>query len=62
MTREDVIARLREENRAEVARLTGLTRGYLDKIVYGTIKNPGSEQMDTLRVHFLSLDIMRGRQ
>jgi hypothetical protein len=61
MTREEVIQRLKKENRAEVARGARLPRKYLDKLVYNEIKNPGSEQMDRLRSYFLSLDIMRGR-
>ena len=61
MTRDEVIQRLKKENRAEVARGTNLRRGYLDKLVYGEIENPGSTQMDRLRSYFLSLDILRGR-
>lgn len=61
MTREEIIKRLRLENRAEVARGTGLRRKYLDKLVYEEIENPGSAQIDTLRSYFLSLDILRGR-
>lgn len=62
MTREEVIRRLREApNRADIARATGIRYGYLAKLVYEDIKNPGSEQMDKLRSHFLSLDILRGR-
>lgn len=55
MTRDDVIQRLREENRSAVARATNIRRGYLDDLVYGRIKNPGSIQLDTLRAHFQAL-------
>ena len=61
MTKHEVISRLKSENRAEVSRGTGLPYGYLSRLVYEEIKNPGSEQMDKLRSYFLSLDIMRGR-
>lgn len=61
MTRAEVIERLKQENRSAIARATKIPRGYLDRLVYGKIKNPGSGQMDELRSYFLSLDIMRGR-
>lgn len=61
MTRDEVIQRLRTENRAKVARATGIPYPYLCKLVYGEIKNPGSEQIDNLRMHFISLDVIRGR-
>lgn len=61
MTRDEIIARLRNAKRKEVARATGLTYGYLNKLAYGEIKNPGSAQVDALRSHFLALDIMHGR-
>lgn len=61
MTRDEVITRLRSENRKAVARSTGIPYGYLNKLVYGEIQNPGSHQIDKLRTHFISLDITRGR-
>lgn len=61
MTRDELIERLRNENRSAVARATGISYGYLSKLVYGEIKNPGSTQIDRLRSHFIALDIHRGR-
>ena len=47
--------------RRGVANATGLRLGYLNKLAYGEIKNPGSVQLDALRSHYLALDIMHGR-
>jgi hypothetical protein len=60
MTRDDVIARLKRENRKAVSRATGIPYSYLSKLVYREIENPGSSQIDALRSHFISLDIHRG--
>ena len=61
MTRDEVIERLKKENRKAIARSTGIPYGYLSKLVYGEIQNPGSQQMDRLRSHLIALDIARGR-
>ena len=61
MTKDEVIRRLGQENRAEIARATGLRYMYLSRLAWGKIKNPGSDQVDTLRSYFLSCDIVRGR-
>lgn len=62
MTKEEVIQRLKQENRAEVARDTGLPYHYLSRLVYEEIRNPGSDQMDRLRSYFISRDITRERR
>lgn len=50
MDNDDIIGWLKDHpNRAELARETGLRYGYLCKLVWGEIKNPGSQQIDTLR-------------
>lgn len=56
MTKDEVIQRLRESNRAEVHRATGLPYRYLRNLVDGDIDNPGSMQMDTLRNYFSQQD------
>ena len=62
MTREEIIQRLKTApNRAAVARATGLSYGYLNKLVQEDIENPGSAQVDILRNYFLSLDVMQPR-
>lgn len=63
MTKEEVIDRIKHaDNRRALARASGVPYGYLNKLVYGEIKNPGSDQIDRLRSYLLSIDIMRGRQ
>jgi hypothetical protein len=53
MTSAEVIERLKTApNRQRVAEATGIQYGYLSKLVYGLIKNPGSAQIDTLRDYF----------
>lgn len=52
MTKDDVIARLREAKRSEVAKGTGLRSMYLYRVERGLIKNPGSVQIDQLREYF----------
>lgn len=52
MTKDEVIQRLSRENRAEIARATGLRYMYLSRIAWGQIKNPGSDQIDILRTYF----------
>ena len=51
MTKDEVIQRLSRENRAEIARATGLRYMYLSRIAWGQIKNPGSDQIDIDGVH-----------
>lgn len=52
MTRDEVIQRLSQENRAAVSRATGLRYMYLSRLAWGKIKNPGSGQIDKLRAYF----------
>lgn len=61
MTRDEIIARLKTENRSAVSRATKIPRGYLDRLVYGKIANPGSSQIDALRNYLLSLEVRQGR-
>lgn len=61
MTSAEIITRLKTQNRSEVARATKIRRGYLDDLVYGRIKNPGSKQIETLRSYLLSLEFTQGR-
>lgn len=63
VTRDEIISRLRAVKRKEVSRATAIPYGYLNKLVYGEIKNPGSAQIDRLRGYFMSQDLMnQGRQ
>lgn len=52
MSKDEVIKRLRESNRAEVSRRTGLPYRYLRHLIEENIENPGSRQMDLLRDYF----------
>lgn len=61
MTRDEVIERLKKENRKAVSRSTGIPYGYLSKLVYGDIENPGHQQMDKLRSYLIAVDISRGQ-
>lgn len=56
VTKEEIAQRLRQSNRAEVSRKTGLKYRYLRNIMNGDIGDPGSSRMDKLRAYFLSLD------
>lgn len=47
-----IIERLREANRMQVSRETGIPYGYLSKLVYDEIANPGSRNIDKLREYF----------
>lgn len=57
MTREEVIKRLKESKRSEVAKGTGLPYMYLYRLERGIIKDPGTERMDVLRAYLLSQQI-----
>lgn len=57
MTKDDVVRRLRESNRARVSRETGLPYRYLRCLIQGEIDNPGSAQMDLLRAYYMAQDV-----
>lgn len=52
MTSNEVIQKLRESNRAEASRGTGIPYGYLCKLVYGKIQDPGTSKIEKLREYF----------
>jgi hypothetical protein len=62
MTKDEVIARLREARggRRAIEAATGIKHRWMTHVACGTIKNPGSEQMDKLRSYFLSEDVRNG--
>jgi hypothetical protein len=62
VTKDEIISRLRSMNRKEVHRKTGIPYGYLSKLVYGEIEDPGHTKIDTLRAFLISEEVRRGRQ
>lgn len=63
MTKEEVVARLQQipkSQRAAFAREVGLSYSWIRYVQTGVIKNPGTDQMDTLREYFRRAD--RGRK
>lgn len=60
MTNEEIIRKLKAEAghgcptgaRARVAEETGLPYGYICRLVYDEISNPGSQQLDKLRQRY----------
>lgn len=57
MTKDQLITRLRNSNRRAVARATKIPYGYINKLVYGEIDNPGHIRIDKLREYFISEDV-----
>lgn len=49
MTQDEAIAKLKQMNRAEIARETKLDYMWLSRLVRGKIKNPRAKNLDTLR-------------
>lgn len=52
MDTRQVIERLSETNRAAVSRATGIGYTYLNRLVWGHIKDPGASKIDRLRTYF----------
>ena len=48
----EVIRGLKKSNRKQVERDTGVNYRYLRHLISGSIKNPGTRQMDALRAYF----------
>jgi hypothetical protein len=60
VTKDEIISRLRTMNRKEVSRKTGIPYGYLSKLVYSEIDDPGHSKIDTLREYLISEEVRRG--
>lgn len=56
MDTRQVIQRLRSDNRAAVSRETGINRTYLDRLVWGHIKDPGASKIERLSRHYEARD------
>jgi hypothetical protein len=54
MDTQQIIARLSTTNRAVVSRETGIGYTYLNRLVWGHIKDPGASKIDKLRQYFES--------
>jgi hypothetical protein len=54
MDTQQIIARLSTTNRAVVSRETGIGYTYLNRLVWGHIKDPGASKIDKLRPYFES--------
>lgn len=61
MTKDEVIQRLAQCNRAQVARDTGLRYMWLCELAWGTMKDPGSSKLDKLRSYLTSHDAKKSR-
>lgn len=49
---QKIIERLSSCNRAVVSRETGIGYTYLNRLVWGHIKDPGASKIDKLRIYF----------
>lgn len=61
VTKDEIVMRLRADNRAKVSRDTGLAYRYLRNLIKDEIKNPGSQQMDILRAYYITEDVKATR-
>ena len=52
MDTQQIIERLTASNRAVVSRETGIGYTYLNRLVWGHIKDPGASKIDRLRAYF----------
>ena len=52
MDTQQIIERLTASNRAAVSRATGIGYTYLNRLVWGHIKDPGASKVDKLRAYF----------
>lgn len=52
MDTQQIIQRLASTNRAVVSRETGIGYTYLNRLVWGHIKDPGASKIDRLRQYF----------
>lgn len=53
MDTAQVIERLKNSKRVDVARATGLKYMWLSRVVWGDIKEPSSQKIDVLRDYFI---------
>jgi hypothetical protein len=56
MDTPQIIGRLATSNRAAVSRATGIGYTYLNRLVWGHIKDPGASKIDRLRSYFEQQD------